>query len=622
MQKMKEMAKNRSWTTVLLCLIVAGMFLFVAGCDDDDDDDDITGGDADTLSFQSIDVPVTDEEKRRVKASPSVEINGESYDIGYHTMMRSGDSINGTTFGLIRDQSGVPVVERDGSLFISSDNDFSSLIQAGDKLYNITHFESRPGAMYISELSQDPATGMLTPVNTRNIDFSAWEGLWVPCAGSVTPWGTHLGSEEYPPDARVHEEAQSMEDIEDYDKPMLRYFGVADPFAENVTVADFRSLFNAYRYGYPVEVAVNEDGSYNINKWYAMGRVALELAYVMPDEKTVYLSDDGTNVGLFMFVADTPGDLSAGALYAAQWNQIDSVNGGFADIQWIELGHADQAEIQTAVESRLQFSDIFDAAAPNDDDTCPAGFSSINTEDSGHECLRVKSGMEKIASRLETRRYAAMLGATTELRKEEGITFDPDNKVLYVAMSEVSRGMEDYMRNGESNDRYDVGGPNHITLPYNLCGCVYGMDIGTDSDIGSNYVALNMYGVVCGTMAEYAGTSPYANNTCDVNGIANPDNLTFIRGYKTLIIGEDTGSGHQNDAIWSFDIESEELTRIETTPYGSETTSPYYYPDINNWAYIMSVVQHPYGESDEDKLADPSQAAAYVGFIGPMPAME
>jgi hypothetical protein len=35
----------------------------------------------------------------------------------------------------------------------------------------------------------------------------------------------------------------------------------------------------------------------------------------------------------------------------------------------------------------------------------------------------------------------------------------------------------------------------------------------------------------------------------------------------------------------------------------------------------MSVVQHPYGESDEDKLSDPAQAAGYTGYIGPMPAM-
>ena len=32
----------------------------------------------------------------------------------------------------------------------------------------------------------------------------------VPCAGSVTPWGRHLGSEECPPDARAVEEDKEI----------------------------------------------------------------------------------------------------------------------------------------------------------------------------------------------------------------------------------------------------------------------------------------------------------------------------------------------------------------------------------------------------------------------------
>jgi hypothetical protein len=83
--------------------------------------------------------------------------------------------------------------------------------------------------------------------------------------------------------------------------------------------------------------------------------------------------------------------------------------------------------------------------------------------------------------------------------------------------------------------------------------------------IGSDYVAMNMYGVVSGKMKSYPAGSLYENNTCDVNRIANPDNVTFITGKETLIIGEDTGSGHQNDAIWSYNIISGDLTRIETT---------------------------------------------------------
>jgi hypothetical protein len=80
-----------------------------------------------------------------------------------------------------------------------------------------------------------------------------------------------------------------------------------------------------------------------------MGRVALELAYVMPDRRTAYLTDDGTNVGLYLFVADRPGDLSAGALYAACWDQRPepegSAAGGTADLAWIDLGRATQAEV-------------------------------------------------------------------------------------------------------------------------------------------------------------------------------------------------------------------------------------------------------------------------------------
>ena len=108
----------------------------------------------------------------------------------------------------------------------------------------------------------------------------------------------------------------------------------------------------------------------------------------------------------------------------------------------------------------------------------------------------------------------------------------------------------------------------------------------------------------------------------ELYGIANPDNLTFLPGRDTLVIGEDSGTGHQNDAIWSYNVSGDSLTRIQTTPYGAETTSPYFYPNINGHAYLMSVIQHPYGESDTDKLSDSADARAYTGYIGPLPVME
>ena len=70
--------------------------------------------------------------------------------------------------------------------------------------------------------------------------------------------------------------------------------------------------WNPYFYGWNIEVSVTEKANVSTQKHYAMGRLAFELSYVMPDEKTVYMTDDGTNVGLYMFVADNAGDLSSG----------------------------------------------------------------------------------------------------------------------------------------------------------------------------------------------------------------------------------------------------------------------------------------------------------------------
>lgn len=563
---------------------------------------------ADSIEFSPVPFPSTDEQKRSILASETVTIDGVDHEIGYSVLLRGGDEVAGQTFAQLVDRNGNPVLSADGSRHIATSADFSSLIPVGDRLFNITHFESRPGAMYVTQLEQDSATGELTPLNTRAVDFTDVGGLWVPCAGSVTPWNSHLGSEEYEPNAREVAEAEVLEDVDDYFWPMARYFEL-DP--QNMSLDEFRAAFNPYAFGFPVEVAVRYDGNTKSTKHYAMGRMALELAYVMPDQQTAYLSDDGTNVGLFLFRADEAGDLSAGTLYAAKLNQTSGEGAGAFDLEWIDLGHATSDEVKALVDQKPSYMDIFEVSAPNEDGTCAEGFTSINTT-YGHECLAVKDGMDLAASRLETRRYAAMMGATVELRKEEGITFDPASGTLFVAMSEVGKGM------GAAASQ-DVGGPDHIQLPDNPCGAVYALDVAADGTIGSDYVAQNMTAIVAGRPTEYPADSEFANNTCDVDGIANPDNITMITGSRTLIIGEDTGSGHQNDAIWAYNLDSGDLTRIQTTPYGSETTSPYYYPNINGWGYLMSVVQHPYGESDEDKLADPSDAMAYVGYIGPLP---
>lgn len=584
-----------------------------------------------TIAFNSINAPLTDAEKRDILVSTATITSaskGEmTVDPGYKLFARSGDVFpSGAVFGQLVDKNGSPLLKEDGSPSIANSNEFTSLLPLGDRLFSVSQFESRPGAMYLMELLQNADSGELSVKDGWQIDQSGVNGGWVHCAGSVTPWTTHLASEEYEPDARDLVTGADAADNR-YSAGFLDYFG------------GDQSQWNPYQLGWNIEVTVNGETDIptaQSEKHYAMGRIAFELSYVMPDQKTTYMTDDGTNVGLFMFVADNAGDLSSGNLYAMKWNQTSATGVGSADLSWIDLGHASNADIAPYVNGTTKFTDIFETADPADDNSCPDGFTSINAGGNKQECLMLKPGMEKAASRLETRRYAAMMGATTELRKEEGITFDPTRNKLYLAMSSVERGMESFKKAGSDSSSYDAGGPNHIQLEgFNRCGAIYQLDTASDAVIGSAYVAQNISPLVVGIPATdsygdgvqnpiVANPAEFDNsqNKCHIDGISNPDNVTFMNGWDTLIIGEDTGSGHQNDVIWAYNFADSSLTRIQTTPYGSETTSPYWYPNINGFAYLTSVVQHPYGESDGDQDTGNGENRGYTGYIGPFPAKE
>ena len=74
--------------------------------------------------------------------------------------------------------------------------------------------------MYITKLSD--TLGVLAAVDTKPVDLSATFGGYTFCAGIPTPWGTHLGGEEYPTDANAFEKAKG---IMSYFDPYLEFFG-------------------------------------------------------------------------------------------------------------------------------------------------------------------------------------------------------------------------------------------------------------------------------------------------------------------------------------------------------------------------------------------------------------
>lgn len=603
----------------------AAALLMLSACSGEDGANGTDGYSADPstnskVAFQEISAPVTNDEKVAIRTSEQVTYmdSGKTEDIGFTRLITTGDSNNGEVFGLVKDHAGEPATFGDGTPYIcdgtnqavGSGLDHSSILRVNNRVFMVNQFECEVGAMYGMELEQKDGTLAVKADSMQFIDQIEGFGGWVHCAGMTTPWESHLGSEEYEPNAR-NIEANPTGD---------KYFNEVTTHYWNGVAADN----NPYYYGYIPEVTVDateKTPTFNYTKHFSMGRAAWEMAYVMPDEKTAYLSDDGTNVGFYMYVADEAKNLSAGTLYAAKWIQTSSVGAGAADIMWVKLGHATDAEIKAIVSTKPKFSDIFYVQSPDENDTCPTGYSYANTV--SKECLRVKTGKEKAAAFLETRRYAAVVGATTEFRKEEGVTFDPEHNRLYVAMSQVAKGMSDTA--------------GDVQLAQNSCGAVYGFDINgenqtaVDSDvnaINSNYVVVNQYAVVEGAPASYPAGSAYGAYGCSVNGIANPDNVAYMAGTNLLLIGEDTDY-HPNDFIWTYDVVTGKLTRILTAPFASETTSPFLEKDVFGKDYITTVIQHPFGETfdstdpDEQAFDDLATAASdsekrsFVGVVGP-----
>ena len=143
------------------------------------------------------------------------------------------------------------------------------------------------------------------------------------------------------------------------------------------------------------------------------------------------------------------------------------------------------------------FNQLFDTAKPDNGGGCPAGFRPIDAEFK-HECLALRPGMDIAASRLETGRYAAYRGASTEFRKLKGATFDADTSRLYISVSRIKRGLLD------GDKKHDKGGPNDVRMAENRCGAVYALDAasGRDDSIGgaidSAYAFDKMYPLVAG----------------------------------------------------------------------------------------------------------------------------
>ncbi len=268
-----------------------------------------------SADFEPVSVPSGDETRQVTVAAGRYQVLG-----------RVGEPIpqdpNGDHFGQVDAADGSLMLtcnDPDGNMFLPSND-------AGTEGYLYSNFECVPGAvskLYIRQY-QD---GSWQVLEGENVDFRSVNGTMTNCFASVTPWNTGLTSEEYP--------ADNPEDIEYWQTE------AGQLMSDHVGKAA-----NPYDYGWIVELIPQPVGT-EVVKRYALGRFSHENSIVMPDQKTVYHGDDGTDRVLYKFVADVEGDLSAGTLYAAKVTQ----DGDTLNLTWIELGQGNDADIEAALRS-------------------------------------------------------------------------------------------------------------------------------------------------------------------------------------------------------------------------------------------------------------------------------
>ena len=428
----------------------------------------------------------------------------------YQVLLQSGDSLSeGGVAG------GIYAADDGNRIFISEKPDYNAFVPLnanGSRGYLYTAWEDRPAGISQLEIEWNTTSAEWDVLGGMMLDLSSVNGGWVLCFGSMSPWQTPLLAEElYFSDTRYWNDESynyhfDQERLQDY----LGYYP------------------NPYDYGYIMELENSSTTDPDFIKHFAMGRFSHENAQVMPDERTVYLTDDGSDTVLFKFISDTARDLSSGTLYAARVTQDDSSDSattGF-DVEWLEMASSSNSVIQIWIDEYDGITTADFIAGQNsyitDEDINDWAEGRLNDDLNGDGTIG--NATDDRVAFLESRKAAAALGASDEWNKMEGVVFNPNApEQLYLAMSDV---------------RYDMSdGLGDIDVTQNRCGIVYRMTLNDEWNVN------RIEPVISG--GPYTSSATYE---CDVNNLAGPDNLAVLDDGRVLV-GEDTGK-HENNMVW------------------------------------------------------------------------
>lgn len=596
----------------------------LSGCNDSDNDTTVTPpvtkpANLKAATFTAMAAPIAIADRAKTSVSSKLKIDWDDstsseYQLGYKSFFETGNTvpkwgggeiIAGGYFNANGDpimDTSVPASPRqffsdcpDGSSLIHLDgaqvegvnNPVFHVVQfeyASQNLAGASEYGNLPSPIAILTLDQNQTTGHLELKKYFNVDTSAVHGLWITCGASMSPWNTHLSSEEYEPDAFEQ--------------------GIGGPSPKGISKNFFgdEAAAKPYNYGHLPEVIVNKDGSGSIVKHFCMGRISHELVHVMPDNRTVIMGDDYTNGGFFMFIADVAKDLSAGKLYVAKYvSELTESSTG--QIKWIELGHATSQEIEKMVNvDNIQPSDIMESLTTNPND---ASYTEIILAKK-KLWVKVKPGMEKAAAFLETHRYAALKGGSMAFTKMEGTTINIKDKVAYSALANIQNSM--IKDNAAWVAAHNVSFTKKITaggvLAHDLTA---GQNTTDGQPINSEWIPYQSKMLLIGEDI----TVDSLGNTANPDKIASPDNLKFSETLRTLFIGEDSGN-HPNNFLWAYNVDTKaDPVRLLSTPAGAESTGLHAVDSVNGWTYIMSNFQHA---GDMKSLSEDLKAATLANY--------
>lgn len=541
------------------------------------------------LRFSALPAPQPQPDGSTLLASATLD--GQDHPFGWQVLIAEGDQPGDSPhpFGTLIDARGGTLPF--GKAPTCPNVDGNGLFELEGRIWLLSNQECAPAALYQTELNL--SEGRFSAVRTRPVDLSAIGGTNQLCAAEVPRPGTYLTAEEYEPDAsRVSgrsvdlsgttSSGKSIYDASDW-VDFLRFAGEATP--------------SPYSVGWMVEVQTGADGGTTARKRTAMGRFSHELSRTMPDGRTVFLSDDYSHGILAMFVADRAWDNASGRLYAARWTE----SAGQTTLRWVDLGAASEAEVDAAIARGIRFDELLLKASPGSDGTCPTGTTAVRSPQGVDECLSLRPGQERLASRLETRRTAALLGATVEFQKEEGVAFDPSGRRLFVAFTQIAAGM---LPQDPPSPEAD-----HIRLPANPCGVVYAFALSegqTDTagaPIDSAWVPTTATPAVSGV--------PLAEG-CDPAWPSEPDNLEWLPAAQALLIAEDTDRSPNLLWAWQGGAPLPLLAGPPRPAEGrlAEIAGLSVAPSVGGQSWVTVSIQHPGGQP------------ARVGVLGPFPAVD